>query len=771
MNATARNYLLPVLDVVKDHAGANMADAYRSFIRHAINQKLEPNTEIDLSVLTKSTFFLPPSLSAIVQEEADKRSLTFSETAAGLAQAGHDRINQKNTQNSNSTPSDVPFKSRPDQATFFKSIMDGMGKSKIVVAEASTGVGKGRALMAAAIQSVLDGKKPVVVAAPTVLIVNQLWGELQTLRSDGFGENINATILPGAADFVDDIKLIDWFEDEKHQVADKAVFEWVKADAPHTKDDAIYQVALEQGITLGWLVSDLMNLAENMPVQDFVLKTSSIDKTKGSQARSLLSALRQAANKKSEKNGDKPGPHTGADIIICTHAMLAIGQITKWAALAKPAALIIDEAHSFEETLSRINSHQMSLFALRYKLAKFCKSKKAKKGSVPRKTLEAASLFMKDCQSMFEEGNRQQITQNSDGHQKICNQLIEIGKLLTSIAFASDVSIQKQLASTLNLAASEMQKKQNRTSTYLEFSPDKRYPSISVGADHIGLEAGAIWKAAEGGVVMASATMYLTDSYGNSKCDYVVKNLAIPLSRLATFPPIESKHIYSIPTLHIPAKNMLEPLSRPAHKSKEKANGEEMAWMKSIGKSIAHIVTKASGGTLVLTSSYNQIQAIEALISEEHPDLIPRLIVQKRDAKFAKSIDAFKAAHREGKNPILLSLGPAWTGLDLSDNDAKASVDKLLTNLVIACCPIGLNQSPTMQRRIELTNTSAIAKEGLLIFKQGLGRLIRRDQVKDRHIWVLDGRIWSQNWLPQFTGPVKRLLKKYKKTVEFDWVL
>lgn len=148
------------------------------------------------------------------------------------------------------------------------------------------------------------------------------------------------------------------------------------------------------------------------------------------------------------------------------------------------------------------------------------------------------------------------------------------------------------------------------------------------------------------------------------------------------------------------------------------------------------------------------------------PDLIPRLIEQKRGKEFASFVDAYTELHSKTGNPILIGLGPAWTGLDLSDKAVSAPKDTLLTNLVIGCSPIGLNQTPTMQKRIALTKTSAISKEALLILKQGLGRLIRRNGVKDRHIWVLDGRIWSTTWLRQFTGPAKRLLGKYKTVLQ-----
>lgn len=766
MNAAPRNFQVPILDVIKNHPGANVADAYRSFVRYALNHKLDPDTSLNLALIDRSTVFFPPALSAQVQEVAQKCDLTFQVCIAGLAQAGADHIEGINAVARQEPTPDVPFKARPDQARFFKNISAGIGACKIVVAEASTGVGKGRALMAAAVEAAQNRKTPVIVAAPTIVIVNQLWGELQTLRSEGYGDDVSATIMPGAAEFADDVKLREWFEVPGHQHSDPQVFAWLSQGAPHGADDALGQVAQEQGITLAWMMSDLLELANNMPTQDFVLRTDSSDKTPNSQSRQLLGAIRMAANRRVLIKKKDVVVHAGADIILCTHAMLCIGQKTRWAALPKPSVLIVDEAHALEETISRINSHQISLFAVRYKIANFCKTQKAKKGTVARKTLEAARDLMKACQAMSEVDTREQLQAGTQDYEAVQRGLETLSQMVGSRSFASAPEIHKDMHTLLANASSMMQSGKAKTSTYLQFSPDRRYPLISIGADSISQEAGAMWKAAEGGVALASATMYITDVYGNQKCDYVVRNLAIGQSRLMSTLPIESKYIYTIPTLHVPSPDLRVPLSRPDAKDRLERRSLELKWLSNVATQVAKIMAQTKGGTLVLTNSYDQIEGIVKGIKKDHPELVERLVLQKRGAKFNLSINTYRQAHKDGKNPVLISLGPAWTGLNLADEDAKARDDTLLTNLVIACCPIGLNQSPTMHKRIEQTNMNAVAKEALLAFKQGLGRLIRRNLVSDRHIWILDGRLWSDKWLPQFTGPAKRLLAKYK-VVEF----
>jgi len=47
-------------------------------------------------------------------------------------------------------------------------------------------------------------------------------------------------------------------------------------------------------------------------------------------------------------------------------------------------------------------------------------------------------------------------------------------------------------------------------------------------------------------------------------------------------------------------------------------------------------------------------------------------------------------------------------------------------------------------------------------FRQGIGRLMRREGARDQRLWVLDGRIWepNQKWL---FAPVKAILTAYQR--------
>ena len=82
-----------------------------------------------------------------------------------------------------------------------------------------------------------------------------------------------------------------------------------------------------------------------------------------------------------------------------------------------------------------------------------------------------------------------------------------------------------------------------------------------------------------------------------------------------------------------------------------------------------------------------------------------------------------------------------------------------------------------MRQRIMTRGMLPVAQEADLTFKQGAGRLIRRNGVKNRHLWVLDGRIfdgkpWSvssanNRAFTSLSSSLRRFLKKYKNAETF----
>jgi len=424
-----------------------------------------------------------------------------------------------------------------------------------------------------------------------------------------------------------------------------------------------------------------------------------------------------------------------------------------WALVPEPAVLLIDEAHQLEQNVANVHSDGLSLSSLVSKL---------KHSKSPAKAVKAVRELSSFLQSVGLDSDRQlNLSQADDATKNNTKMHLEtLSSLLKSKSFSKidriDI-VRRILFNTRAVLAGE-----STDSAYLSFSPDRRYPTISTGKSNLGLILGSLWKSIHGGAVLASATLYIKDQYGEDKCDYICDILSIPSSRLHSTPPVIAEWLTSVPTLNVPSPLIAKGLSRPSVDDAESMQD----WISTIVKKIEDIATQAKGGTLVLATSYAQLSM---LIPQMQAIGIPseRIFVQEKNKKLAVTEQDFREAHKKGLRPLWLALGAAWTGLDLTDTNTDIE-DTLLTDLAILCCPIGLNRTNTMSARIEARSINPIIKESMMMLKQGLGRLMRDPTQANRNIWFLDGRIYCP-WkgMDEFQKLVIRALSQYKKVNTF----
>lgn len=191
------------------------------------------------------------------------------------------------------------------------------------------------------------------------------------------------------------------------------------------------------------------------------------------------------------------------------------------------------------------------------------------------------------------------------------------------------------------------------------------------------------------------------------------------------------------------------------------------AWCTAQARIIARFSESAAGGTLVLCASYVQVQALgRALVAE---GISPGRIIEN-SGQLAVDQAKYTVLYRQGTRPLWLALGPAWTGLDLADPEAAdPAADHLLSDLVITRIPLGLNRSVTQEAR-QARNFQTTAFDALLRLKQGLGRLIRRADLKNRRLFILDGRLTcdvalNNTFTKHLVRDVFLLIRQYKKTM------
>ena len=726
----------------------NPSDAYRTLIAIAFAQALKPKF-IDISGLIRKSVFIPPLLDIRVQKLADSEMRSYQDVFAALCCASLDVLMASRVSMAHVSQNvEVPFAARPGQDTYYKSISGSISKSRICLAEASTGIGKSRAIVAAALTASLGKKKPVVVAAPTLAILGgSLWKELEYLQQHGLGAQCRARFYPGASEFVDRDRLTNYFEDAKilGEPIDAAVKEWLDNKCPVLHETPLTRAMEKSGHKLHYMMSDLRELATELDPSDFAYKRSEIG---NEPIIAILEAVRMDA--------------VDADIIFCTHAMLAMGKISAWEWFPKPSVLFIDEAHLFEGIVSSTTSSNLSLFSFRHSVRMLCQEQSLGSGSVAAKLETSLLDLIESCKSIDKGGESTSIDGKSirDSNSTFVGMLRKTSELLNSKTLATLPRI-KDARACLQVALDAIASVPNAYCR-VTYSPDRRFPSLLVGKRNIGGLLGSIWSDAEGGAVLASATLSVPDEFGNSKFDYIAGLLALPISSLDTPNPVVASWVTSIPAIHAPTNPDL--ITRP-HKS-IRTQDIEADWLEHLSEQVVCVSELAKGGTLVLMTSYAQIEAMAQIMGAI--GLENRLIVQNADEKFQACERRFRSAYAMGLRPILLGLGVAWTGVDLTDKSVPEKDDFLLTELVIGCLPIGLNRSSTMAARIESKGVNPIVKEALMTLLQGFGRLVRSENATEKNIWIMDGRLWTQ-WpgMQSLQKSARRIMERYQKQTQF----
>lgn len=719
------------------------SDAIRALLATALAEGL-PVHACDTDAVERKTIFMPPVLDAKVQALAERHAMGYQDAVAALVTAALAHIAQKRGQvEAAKSGVHIPFEARAGQDVFFRSIMASVQADRICLAEASTGIGKSRSLVAAAIAAALGGKRPVVIAAPTLAVLGgSLWMEYEHLHATGLGRGLKVRFFPGSSEFIDNERLSVYLAEAASlgEPVDQAVREWLNAGGPNRVDTPLAMAMRKAGHPLCWLMSDLRDLATELDPAEFALASGK----PSAEIAALLGRLRADA--------------ADADIVFCTHAMLLMGHMSSWAWFPLPSALLVDEAHLFEGIAASICSERLSIYSLRHSARVLRKAQGQGPASAAGKLQSALNALIEVLKSSDEGiGSGIHLRQNMPNAQAILLALDKVSSALAAKALAKHERIGQARAALVAVRAAM----NGEVNCYgrIEFSPDRRFPSILAGKRSIAARLGGLWKCIEGGVVLASATLSTPDEFGNAKFDYLAGLLALPASRLDAPNPVVAPWIKSIPTLHTP--RVPENFSRPV--SLARTAESEAAWLARMAGQMANVAQSAKGGTMVLLTSYAQAKALQALLGAQQ-SMGDRVLTQSPDEKFASCEARFRSAHKAGKRPVLLALGVAWTGVDLSDKEVSPDKDLLLSDLVIGCLPIGLNRSSTMAARIEAQGTYPIVNEALMTLQQGLGRAVRSEGAANKNIWMMDGRIWS-DWpgMKSLQQSARRILGKYQK--------
>ncbi len=696
----------------------NRSQWARALISKALELDLPPAIAPIQSVVT-FTATLPPAMATKLKSLAASRSMNVSQVAAGLIAAAA-KILEDSPAVVDTTTAQQPMAGEHLVNSLLHGLLHksaaGSIEGKIVFAEAATGTGKGRMIACLAAEAASKGDT-VVISAPLAVtwqLLDDLAGIEETRKS-------GVTLSLGRPNFISPSRTLDWAEDnERHELA-----QWVREGGRPLSARAI-TASTSIGQPLCWLMEDALSLAEDLPISSLML-----DRGDGEDcpAEIIYRSLRDNLS--------------GAAIVICSHYMLAshIRQIqlrglvsaeVDEAKTSLPLAidtLIVDEAHLLESAFAAIYSHGLYLRPLARLV-----DKKIKIGRTAlTKAISALDSHIRHLVRTRDKSQAQLSTS--------LDNLDDLKQHLTPLQAALESTPIKTLDNHTQATLRAAQRAVNDalsgySSIRLELSPVRNYPQLISGRSYLDKALALLWDCVAGGV-MVSATLFSDENRANLSR----WKLAVPKERALYLPPVHPAWTFTPVTLHS-MKVAIPP-------------DDSDAWADQSATALIQITQRAEGGTLVLCTSHANIEILAKRLSP----LGERLIVQSRTASASICAMQYRAKFRAGERPVWLGLGAAWTGINLADDEAEtASEDFMLTDLVISRLPIGLNRTLTHERRVAIGGFGVISQEALWHFRQGIGRLVRREGQLRRHLWVLDSRLESKE---PWVIPFRKILAKY----------
>lgn len=640
-----------------------------------------------------------------------------------------------------------PFAGRPDQARYHAAIRGALeADDAIVLAEGGTGLGKGRVLAALAAWRGGLGET-VVVASPSIQVLGQNLAEYRGLAVE---RKPAVTFLLGAQEFVCATALRAWIVSATdRETADQAQA-WIDAGAGGTTPETAIFHAAAPGI--GWLLDDLLHAAPEVAGEEVRLAHRDLEDEDDPGGMSYL-AMRQRAR-------------DDATVLFCTHAALVWDERLKAGGgegmLPPYQGLLVDEAHLLAGVAEQAFSTQIAFRTLIGSLHDEPTWRSVR-------ALSAARHAGARLQALMEILQHDEVVRLQGGEDAITPQLLDhlrphLAALEKALEPLADRKVRTASTRTVEEALSLVRGMLKRElAATVTFSPVRRFPSITAGPRSLRWFFEALWERVAR-VALVSATLYLPRELADESYGLIKTSLHLPADRIRTFSPVIPRWLYAV-ALHVPSAEDRGALTPPQEINFAKTAdylAAMAAWHDALAARLAEIYASAAGGVLVLLPGYEPILELGRRLET---DLGPALIVQQRGG-FRAARKRFVEAAREDLRCLWLGTGPAWTGLDLNaaqalDPGITPERDRLLTDLVLPRVPLGTEHSSIHQARRAWMPT-AERDRAAFQFRQGIGRLMRREGVRDRRLWVLDGRIWepSQKWL---FAPVKAILKAYQR--------
>ena len=609
----------------------------------------------------------------------------------------------------------------------------------------------------------LDRPKAVVVCAPSIDNVVHLAREWAAVRPVLDPDNrIVSAILLGKPQFVSATELIALLED--CETPQPEIEAWLADGMPAGLCDSTKSLkGLEPHI--GGLMADLEFLAEKT---GFACAEASLNEDSATVDGEIYRLMKERAS--------------SAHLIWTTTAMLCLDTLklaveTSGPLIPPAAALFIDEGDTLEAWQSNVAGHSLSFIKLSSELGKedtWAELRKASNATTALASLKKLREVLSDIpnETKLPMVREQVDSKTWDAWAKAKALISELKANLQSLTKGLDSESKKEARAkhirTYRYAVKALRALETMESGgagHIGHTPKRGHITFNVGPNSVSKYLAARW-AVTPTAMLLSGTMCHVGANGPNPAP-MMRELAIPADRVAMTLPVHPSWLHNAPCLRHPTADQYHRLIPPTG---DAANDLSMSvWLSEVAR-VIHVAAKdAKGGMLVLMSGYDRLDGLATAILALNPGIKDRLLVQSRITKVSACASEFKRRARAGNRPIWFATGPAWTGLDLADEllaDDQADQDNIVTDLVIPNIPFGVQRSNSHVARVRFVGLGAELIVAQRLFRQGLGRLMRRMGLLNRRIWMLDGRLYHPPAYT-YTADFRRVLMGYIKKEEF----